>query len=493
MRLLAAPFETTPELRSPQSLGKLTTVAIEHSVGLQAPSAGEPRPSRRLIFGIVAVALFMSSIDTTIVATALPAIHTSLRATINWAGWTLTIYSLGMVIVLPIAGKISDQFGRRRIFTYGVVLFTASSLLCGLSTDIYLLVGFRAVQAIGGAALQPSAAGIVAEHYGKDRDRAIGMFGTIASGGQVIGPVVGGVLVGYLSWRWIFFVNVPIGIALLGAIFRFVPESQRTARSRTDVRGLALMGLFVLTANFGITTIGNRNTAVYDPVFLIPEAVALAALFLFVRHTRRSAEPFIPMRLLRARGFAVMNSLNLLWGVVGFGIASLAPLYAEDRYHLAVLNAGTLLAARGVGAIVVGAAAAMALRRTGYRIPLIAGFTVVAIGTAAMAIAPRLGLSPYVWLSIGAGITGLGNGLANPASRNACLQVSPDEVAAITGLRQMFVFMGIIFSVSTVTAILNRSADPGLAQAHILWVAVGVLLVVMVPLVFRVPEHKGTW
>src|SRR5580700_3192797 len=102
-----------------RSLGRLTTVAIEHSVGLQAPSAGEPGPSRRLIFGIVAVGLFMSSIDATIVATALPAIHTSLRATINWAGWTITIYSLGLVIVLPIAGKISDQFGRRRIFVYG--------------------------------------------------------------------------------------------------------------------------------------------------------------------------------------------------------------------------------------------------------------------------------------------------------------------------------------------------------------------------------------
>jgi EmrB/QacA subfamily drug resistance transporter len=468
-------------------------VAIEHSVGLQAPAAGEPGPSRRLIFGIVAVGLFMSSIDATIVATALPAIHTSLRATINWAGWTITIYSLGLVIVLPIAGKISDQFGRRRIFFYGVVLFTVSSLLCGLSTDIYLLVGFRAVQAIGGAALQPSAAGIVAEHFGKDRDRAIGMFGTIASGGQVIGPVVGGILVGYLSWRWIFFVNVPIGIALVGAIFKFVPESQRTARSRTDVRGLVLMGLFVLAANFGITSIGNRHTTVYDPIFVVPEAVALVALYAFIRHTRRSAEPFIPMRLLRARGFAVMNSLNLLWGIVGFGIASLAPLYAEERYHLAALSAGTLLAARGVGAIVVGAAAAMALRRTGYRIPLIAGFTVAAIGMAAMAIAPRLGLSPSVWLTIGAGLTGLGNGLANPASRNACLQVAPNEVAAITGLRQMFVFMGIIFSVSTVTAILNRSADPGLAQAHILWIVAAVLLVVMVPLVFRVPEHKGSW
>jgi MFS family permease len=280
---------------------------------------------------------------------------------------------------------------------------------------------------------------------------------------------------------------------LLGAIIKFVPESQRTARSRTDVRGLVLMGLFVLAANFGITSIGNRHTAVYDPVFLVPEVAALVVLYLFIRHTRRSANAFIPMRLLRAKGFAVMNSLNLLWGIVGFGVASLAPLYAEDRYHLAALSAGTLLAARGVGAIVVGAAAAMALRRTGYRIPLIVGFTVVAIGTLAMSIAPRLGLSPYVWLSIGAGLTGLGNGMANPASRNACLQVAPDEVAAITGLRQMFVFMGIIFSVSTVTAILNRSANPGMAQAHILWVVAAVLLVVMVPLVFRVPEHKGSW
>jgi MFS family permease len=374
-----------------------------------------------------------------------------------------------------------------------VVVFTVSSLLCGLAANIYLLVGFRALQALGGGALQPSAAGIVAEHFGKDRDRAIGLFGTIASGGQVLGPVVGGLLVGYLSWRWIFFVNVPIGIVLLGALVKFVPGSPRTARTRTDIRGLLLMGLFILAANFGITSIGNRDTTVYDPVFLVPEAIALVALGLFIRHTRRSAEPFIPMRLLRARGFAVLNSLNLLWGIVGFGIASLAPLYAEDRYHLAPLSAGTLLAARGIGAIVIGVAAAMALRRTGYRIPLAAGFTVVAIGSAAMAISPRLGLSPYVWLAIAAGLTGLGNGMANPASRNASLQVAPDEVAAITGLRQMFVFMGIIFSVSTVTAILNRSPDPGLAQARILWVAAGVLLLVMVPLVLRVPEHKGSW
>jgi EmrB/QacA subfamily drug resistance transporter len=469
-------------------------VAIDHSAGLKAsPSPGDPGRSRHLIFAIVAVGLFMSSIDATIVATALSAIHDSLRTTINWAGWTITVYSLGMVIVLPIAGKISDEFGRRNIFFWGVALFTVSSLLCGLSTNIYLLIAFRAVQAIGGGALQPSAAGIVAEHFGNNRDRAIGLFGTIASSGQVIGPVIGGILVGYLSWRWIFFVNVPIGIVLLGALLKFVPQSQRMARTRTDIHGLVLIALFVLTVNFGITSIGIGGTTIYDPIFLVPVACALVVLYLFVRHTSRAADPFIPMRLIRARGFAAVNGLNLLWGIVGFGVASLAPLYAEDRYHFSALSAGTLLAARGVGAIVVGAAAAMALRRTGYRLPLVVGFILVAIGTVAMSVAPRWGLSPYAWLSIGAGITGLGNGLANPASRNACLQVAPNEVAAITGLRQMFVFTGIIFSVSTVTAILNRSANPGLAQAHILWVVAGILLLVMVPLVSRVPEHKGSW
>jgi EmrB/QacA subfamily drug resistance transporter len=458
--------------------------------GSPTPGRG---PSRGLVFGVVAIGLFMSSIDSTIVATALPAIHRSLRASINWAGWTITIYSLGMVIALPIAGKISDQFGRRRVFLCGVALFTVSSLLCGFSTDIYVLVLFRAIQAIGGGALQPSAAGIVAEHFGRDRDRAIGMFGTVASSGQIVGPVVGGVLVGYFSWRWIFFVNVPVGIVLLCATIKLIPESPLLARTKTDVRGLVLMGSFVLAANFGITSLGNRSTAVYDPIFLAPELCALGLLYLFVRHTRRAPAPFIPMRLFRAKGFAVMNLENLLWGAVGFGVASLVPLYAEQRYHITALGAGTLLTARGVGAIAIGAAAALALRRTGYRPPMIVGFTIVAAGTILMSIAPRWGLSPYVWLSVCTGITGLGNGAANPASRNACLQVAPDEVAAITGLRQMFIYMGIIFSVSTVTAILNRSPDPGILQAHVFWVIAGILLLVMVPLVYRVPEHKGNW
>lgn len=460
---------------------------------VDAPEIDRSGPSRQFIFGIVAIALFMSSIDVSIVATAIPAIHKSLTATINWVGWTITVYSLGMVIALPVAGKISDQFGRRRVFLYGVAIFTLASLLCGFATDVYLLIVFRALQAIGGGMLAPSAAGIVAAHFGRDRDRAIGMFGTIAASGQLVGPVIGGLLVGYLSWRWIFFVNVPLGIVLMVLIIRFIPESRLVNSTKIDVRGLCILALCVLAANFGITSLGNSHTAIYDPAFLAPEIFALCLLYLFIRHTKQTEAPFIPLRLLAAKGFAVMNVENVLWGIVGFGVASLVPLYAEQRYHLLALSAGTLLTARAVGMIAIGAIATFALRRTGYRSPMAIGYSVVAIGMLLMSIAPRWGLSPYVWLSICAGITGLGNGMANPASRNASMQLAPDQVAAITGLRQMFNYVGIIFSVSIVTAILNRSANPGITQAHVFWIGAAILLVVMVPLVRRVPEHKGSW
>jgi EmrB/QacA subfamily drug resistance transporter len=450
-------------------------------------------PTRQRVFVIAAIAMFMSTLDLTIVAVALPAIHHNLHATINWAGWTITIYGVGIVVALPVAGKFSHQFGRRRVFLYGVAIFTIASLLCGLATDIYMLIIFRGVQAIGGGALQPSAAGLVVDHFGRDRDRALGMFGTIAAGGQVLGPVLGGILVGFLSWRWIFFVNVPVGVALFSMIAIYIPESKLSAPSRTDVKGLALLVTFILATIFGITELGEGHTAVYSPTFLVPEFVAVVLFVVFLRHSKREKEPFIPARLLHAKGFAVINAEGFFWGAFGFGVASLVPLYAEERYHLSALSAGTLLSVRAVGMMAVGAIAAFSLRRTGYRLPMIVGFSVVGVGTLFMASSPLWGASPYIWLGLCAGVTGLGNGVANPASRNACLELDPEASSVVVGIRSMFNYLGVIFSVSIVTAILNRSPNPGLAQAHIYWVAAGFILLVMVPLVLRVPEHKGTW
>jgi EmrB/QacA subfamily drug resistance transporter len=465
-----------------------------HVTADTVPAAAAPAQAlerRWLVFGIVSIGLFMASIDQTIVATALPAIEHDLHAGINWSGWTITIYALGQVIAMPMAGKISDMYGRKKVFCVSAAVFTIASLCCGFAPNMPLLLLPRFIQALGGGAFMPSATGIVSDHFGPERDRAVGMFTSILPVGGIIGPIVGGVFVSYWSWRGIFLVNVPIGIILIALTIKFIPSSgARESNARIDIRGIALLAALIATAMFGVSYLGSGKIPLYSPVFLGAEAVALVTLYLFVRHSRRDAAPFVPYRLLRGRGFGVMNFINLIYGAAALGFSALVPLYAQNRYHISALGAGTLLTARAVGMIAVAGVAALALRRTGYRLPMIIGFAVLAGGLVMMSLSP--GISAYAWLAIAAAITGFGMGLSVPASNNASLQLAPDQVAAIAGLRGMFRQSGAIIAVSVTTAIIARSSTPGLVQAHV-FVVFAILLVLLLPLIRLVPDHHGNW
>jgi MFS family permease len=353
----------------------------------------------------------------------------------------------------------------------------------------------RFIQALGGGAFMPSATGIVSDHFGEQRDRAVGMFTSIFPIGGIVGPVVGGLFVSYWSWRGIFLVNVPIGIVLILATAKFIPASPRRPSGRIDVTGVALLAAMLVPAMFGITYLGSGQVPLYSPVFLGCEAVAAAFCIAFVRHSRSAAAPFVPHRLLAGRGFGVMNLINYLFGAAALGFGALVPLYAQQRYGVAPLGAGTLLTARAVGMIAVAGLATMTLRRTGYRLPMIAGFLVLVAGLVMMAIAPPVGvlaLPVQAWLAIGAAVAGLGMGLSVPSANNASLQLAPDQVAAIAGLRGMFRQAGSITAVSVTTAVIARSAHPGIEQAHVFLVFAALLLLIL-PLVRLVPEHRGGW
>jgi EmrB/QacA subfamily drug resistance transporter len=460
------------------------------------PASDVPRARhkdrRKLIFAIVSIGLFMASVDQTIVATALPAIEKELHATINWSGWTISIYALGQVIAMPMAGKISDMYGRKKVFIISAALFTLSSLCCGFASNITLLLIARFVQALGGGAFMPSATGIVSDHFGDQRDRAVGMFTSIFPIGGIVGPVVGGVFVSYWSWRGIFLVNVPIGLILILLTAKFIPASAPRPASRIDVTGILLLAAVIATGMFGISYLGSGDVPFYSPVFLGCLACSVLLGFLFMRHSKTYAAPFVPYRLLRGRGFGIMNLINYLYGAAALGFAALVPLYATDRYGISALASGTLLTARAVGMIAVAGVAALALRRTGYRWPMILGFLILAGGLVMMA--SSAAISPYAWLAIGAGLTGFGMGLSVPASNNASLQLAPDQVAAIAGLRGMFRQSGAITAVSVTTAVIARSstAQAGIMQAHVFLIFAGIL-VLMLPLVKFVPEHRGNW
>jgi EmrB/QacA subfamily drug resistance transporter len=463
-------------------------VGAERSARADAP---EPAAGRFLVFAIVSLALMMASVDQTIVATALPALQHDLHTQVNWSSWTITIYALGQILVMPLAGKIGDQYGRKKIFLGAAVLFTTASLCCGLAGNIYLLIGLRALQAIGGGAFMPSATGIVSRMFGENRDRALGLFSSIFPIGGMIGPILGGVFVTYWSWRGIFLVNVPLGIVLivLGSIF--IPSIPRQRDQRLDIRGVVLLGVTLLSAMLGIAYLGSGDSSFTSPEFLGPELVAAVGLVGFVRHSARAAEPFISVRFLSGRGFGVMNLLNFLFGSSALGFAALVPLYARNRYGLTLLAGGTLLTARAIGMIATAGLAVFLLRRTGYRWPMAVGFAVTALGLLGTAVSP-IGLAPYGWLAVSAGLCGIGMGVCTPAANNATLQLAPDQAAAVAGLRGMFRQTGSITAVSITAAIVARSADPGLAQAHVFF-AFGLILLATIPLILLVPEHRGNW
>ena len=458
---------------------------------------GEPNgraPSRKfLIFGVTAIALFMASIDQTIVSTALGTLQHDLHAAINWVSWTITVYALGQIVAMPVAGALSDIYGRKRLFLGAVVLFTVTSLCCGLSTNIYELVVLRALQALGGGAFMPSATGIVSDQFGADRDRAIGMFTSIFPIGAIVGPILGGVFVTYWSWRGIFLVNVPLGLVLIVLAAIVIPGSDRRRSQALDIVGVAELGTGLLGIMLAISSLGSIGSLTSERTLLaaLPLVVGLTALGAFVRHCVRAEHPFIDVRLFRERSFATMNVINFFNGAAVIGFASLVPLYAEERFGLKALSAGTLLTMRAVGMLAVAALATFALRRTGYRLPMIAGFAVTAIGTALLAF-PDGKVSPYAWLALAAGITGIGTGVSLPASNNATLQLVPAKAASISGLRGMFRQAGGITGISIASSLVARSGDPGLTQAA-MFTVLAVIMVLLIPLVYLVPEHRGTW
>jgi len=456
----------------------------------------ESRPVHRgMIFTIVALALLMMSIDSTIVATALHSLRLALHTSINWVGWTITAYAFGFVLILPVSGKLSEQYGRRRVFLGSVVAFTIASLCCGLADNIYVLIALRAVQAAGGAGFTPSATGIIVDHFGDARDRAVSLFGSIFSIGAMIGPVFGGLFVTYWTWRGIFLVNVPIGIAVIVLALYYIPRDQLPTgkiHHRMDAPGMALLGSGLIAGMLAVTYLGERNAYPWSPVFVVPLAIAIGALAMFFRHINRSAAPFIAPRMISGTGFGAVNLVNGLYGGVTSGVIALVPLYASNRYGIDALDSGTLLIAQGTAAIILSIAAAFALRRTGYRTPLYVGAAVIATGMVLLALSPVAGIPPYAWLAGSAFLMGIGRGTNNPASRNAGLQLAPEHSSTIAALRTMFMQIGTIITVSIDTAILASSHDPGHTQARLFAVAAA-LFVAALPLIAHVPEHRGSW
>lgn len=450
---------------------------------------------RNTVFAVIAMALLMMSIDATIVATALHAIQQGLDTSINLAGWTITAYAFGFVLMLPISGKLAERFGKRRVFMASLLAFTLASFGCGMADNIYQLIVLRTLQAAGGAGFTPTATGIIVDHFGTARDRYVSLFGSIFPVGAMIGPIFGGYFVAYSSWRDVFYVNVPIGLVIFLLAWRFIPHDHPSGDSpvkKMDIKGIAMLGCSLLAGMLAATVLGEEPVASNLMMFVGLLLLASLTLVFFFRHIRRAEAPFIHPRLIYGPNFGVVNLVNMIFSGFVVGAMALVPLYAINRYNIGVVGSGTLLTAQGAAAMICSLAAVMALRRTGYRLPLYVGSAVTIVGLVLLALPPLAGISPYAWLAFAAFLVGAGNGTINPAMRNAGLQLAPESSSMLAALRTLSLQIGSIVTISVVAAVLAHQSNMGEVLAWVYAILAAIRLLAL-PLVRYVPEQRGAW
>ncbi|MFB3885407.1 MAG: DHA2 family efflux MFS transporter permease subunit [Thermodesulfobacteriota bacterium] len=450
---------------------------------------------RHLIFVSVGLSLLMSSIDTTVVAVAFPHFIKDLGTNVLWAAWTISIYFIAYAAAMPLAGNLSDSFGHKKVFLFSLILFTGSSLACGSAPDIYTLVAFRFLQGIGGASFLPTASGIVSDHFPENREMYIGLFSSIFPIGGVIGPNLGGWIVSRYSWRYVFYINLPIGVGLIILIMILLKDSKMISRPHVDVVGASLFCGAILFLMVGFNLVGESLSASSFLLAAIFLAVSSSLLFLFFLQEKKVSNPILDIALLKSRPFLAANLYNMIFGAGAFGIFTFVPLYATSVHKLSTLMSGVILTPRSLGAIVTSTVTSFLLRRWGYRWPMILGLIIISLST--ILLGQGLQLWRMMGIHIGAVeilsflvlVSGIGMGITTPASNNACIELMPSKVATIVGLRGMFRTVGGPLGISIITIILHLSSNP-IKGFRIAFTSFGLGLLFAIPLVFLMPTGK---
>ena len=378
---------------------------------------------------VLSLALFMIYVDLTVVNVALPAIQAELEIGLSQLQWTVNAYALAFAVLLLSAGKLADFLGRRRIFMLGLVVFTASSLVCAVATSGGMLIAARAAQGVGAALILPSTLSIIsATFHPRERATAIGIWVGVSSIGLALGPLVGGALIETISWHWIFFVNVPIGVAGLVAARLLVPESGDDSAERAlDLPGLALSALTLFALTFALLE-ANRYGWGSTPIVLCLAAAA-TGLAAFVAVELRSPHPMLDLSLFRNGTFSGANAVSLLSFFALFGVFFFVSIYLQNVLGYGALRTGvTLLPFTVLLALSVPLAGRLT-DLVGPRWPMAAGMAVLGVS---LLLESRLRLdSTFADLLPGLVLGGIGVGMTLAPASAAVLASVPDEKAGV--------------------------------------------------------------
>jgi EmrB/QacA subfamily drug resistance transporter len=407
---------------------------------------------------------FMVVLDIAIVNVALPSIQTDLGFSQSNLQWVVSAYALFFGGFLLLGGRIADLVGRRRVFVVGLVVFTGASLLSGLSWSEGALIGARALQGFGAALITPAALSILMTTFaeGKERNTALGAWGGVGAFGAVAGVLLGGVLTDALSWQWIFFVNVPVGLVGLALAPLLLTES-RDARVKTfDLPGAALVTGGLVTLVYTITQANNNGWGSLETIALF--ATALVVLTVFVVWERRTAEPLVPFSIFRLRTVVGANVAGLILGTAIFAMFLMLTLYMQQVLHYSAMKTGVAYLAVAGTAIFWSALAAQLVTRVGVKPVLVAGMTALSAGliyfTQVSPDGSYLGdlLPGLLLIGVGLGFSFV------PISIAALAGVQPAEAGLASGLINMSQQIGGALGIAALSAIATSTTNDSIAS-----------------------------
>lgn len=347
-----------------------------------SPAARYPETGvRRFITASVMAATVMNSLDSTIANVALPHIQGSVSASADQITWVLTSYIVAAAICTPLTGWLAGRFGRKRLMLYSIIGFTVASGLCGIATSLGELVGFRLLQGVFGAALVPMSQAILLDINPPERHGpAMSIWGMGAILGPIIGPALGGWLTDNYDWRWVFFINLPIGIAAFAGLWFFLSESKAVERVRFDLFGFAMLALAI--ASLQLMLDRGQQLDWFSSLEICVEAVATVAFFyLFIVHTLTARKPFIDLALFADRNFVSASVLGFFLGVLIFSVLALLPPMLEQLMGYPVVLTGLVTAPRGMGTMLSMILVGQLIKRVDPRLLIGAGLALAAYAT----------------------------------------------------------------------------------------------------------------
>jgi EmrB/QacA subfamily drug resistance transporter len=402
----------------------------------------------------VITGMFLAALEATVVGTAMPTVIASLGG-LNHYSWVFSAYLITSTITVPVWGKLSDLYGRRLLFQLGIAVFLLGSVLSGMAGTMTQLIAYRAVQGLGAGALVPLAMTIIGDVYTvEERARMQAFFSGVWGISSVVGPIVGGFITDQLSWRWVFYINVPFGILAAIIMQLSLKEPKRHSRPSIDYAGAALLMASITCLMLALVEGGAtlREVASARNMGLLFIAMLLGALFIYVE--RRAPDPIVPLGLFRNRVVAVSVVAGFLAGVAMFGAISFVPLFAQGALGSTATEAGSLLTPLMLSWVGLSIVGGRLLLKVGYRPTTLAGLFILTLGFALLSSFQRT--TPRVWLYVDLVLIGAGLGLTMLTLLIAVQQsVARAQLGIATSLNQFSRSIGGAVGVAIMGAVLS--------------------------------------